>query len=242
MSQKPVPSRTSGKAKRCRRFRMQVTATTVVLGALASRDWRPMHHDKDFAVNRNGIRDIFINTPTNAAWFERYITDWSGPKGRLGRIKFKMKSSVFPGDEMTFSGACEDRQRRHRLWLGRPRTGRVGGRQVAPNARRASPCPSMPTTTPGRARANAGSPDSVTLAIPDIPQAFNERQAMDLKFTDEQNMLRDMTRNLCATTAVWTWCARWKNDPIGVPTELWKQMQETGLQAFWYRKNSAAWA
>jgi hypothetical protein len=26
-----------------------VTATTVVLGALASRDWRPMHHDKDFA-------------------------------------------------------------------------------------------------------------------------------------------------------------------------------------------------
>ena len=28
-----------------------VTATTVVLGALASRDWRPMHHDYDFAVN-----------------------------------------------------------------------------------------------------------------------------------------------------------------------------------------------
>ncbi len=30
-----------------------VTATTVVLGALASRNWRPMHHDKDFAVERN---------------------------------------------------------------------------------------------------------------------------------------------------------------------------------------------
>ena len=28
----------------------EVTATTVVLGALATRDWRPMHHDKDFAV------------------------------------------------------------------------------------------------------------------------------------------------------------------------------------------------
>ncbi len=26
-----------------------VTATTVVLGAIASRDWRPMHHDRDFA-------------------------------------------------------------------------------------------------------------------------------------------------------------------------------------------------
>ncbi len=54
-----------------------VTATTVVLGALASRDWRPMHHDKDFAVHRNGIRDIFMNTPNQAAWFERYLTDWT---------------------------------------------------------------------------------------------------------------------------------------------------------------------
>ena len=59
------------------------TATTVVLGALAARDWRPMHHDKDFAVNRNGTRDIFLNTPNQAAWFERYLTDWSGPRGRL---------------------------------------------------------------------------------------------------------------------------------------------------------------
>ena len=57
----------------------QVTATTVVLGALASRDWRPMHHDQDFAVNRNGTRDIFLNTPNQAAWFERYLTDWAGP-------------------------------------------------------------------------------------------------------------------------------------------------------------------
>ncbi len=81
-----------------------VTPTTVVLGAIASRDWRPMHHDKDFAVERNGVKNIFINTPNNAAWFERYVTDWTGPRGRLGRIRFKMKTPVFPGDEMSFSG------------------------------------------------------------------------------------------------------------------------------------------
>ena len=84
-----------------------VTATTVVLGALASRDWRPMHHDRSFAQDRNGVKDIFINTPNNAAWFERYITDWTGPKGRIGRMKFKMSSSVFPGDHMTFKGTVE---------------------------------------------------------------------------------------------------------------------------------------
>ena len=81
-----------------------VTATTVVLGALATRDWRPMHHDYHFAVERNGVRDIFLNAPNQAAWFERYITDWTGPRGRLGRMRFRMKGSVFPGDTMVFTG------------------------------------------------------------------------------------------------------------------------------------------
>ena len=89
-------------------LRYDVTATTVVLGALAARDWRPMHHDHDFAVNRNGTHDIFLNTPNQAAWFERFLTDWSGPKGRLGRMKFRMKGSVFPGDTMVLSGVVED--------------------------------------------------------------------------------------------------------------------------------------
>jgi hypothetical protein len=81
-----------------------VTATTVVLGALATRDWRPMHHDYHFAVERNGVKDIFINAPNQAAWFERYVTDWTGPRGRLGRVTFRMKGSVFPGDTMVLAG------------------------------------------------------------------------------------------------------------------------------------------
>lgn len=85
-----------------------VTATTVVLGALAARDWRPMHHDKDFAVNRNGTRDIFVNTPNLAAWFERFITDWTGPYGRLQRVTFRMLGSIFPGDTMVFHGVVTD--------------------------------------------------------------------------------------------------------------------------------------
>ena len=85
----------------------EVTATTVVLGALATRDWRPMHHDKDFAVVRNGTQDIFLNTPNQAAWFERYLTDWTGPHGRLARVSFRMKGSVFPGDTMSLTGVVE---------------------------------------------------------------------------------------------------------------------------------------
>ena len=88
-------------------LRYDVSATTVVLGALAARDWRPMHHDHDFAVNRNGTQDIFLNTPNQAAWFERYLTDWTGPHGRLGRVSFRMLGSVFPGDTMTLNGIVE---------------------------------------------------------------------------------------------------------------------------------------
>ncbi len=87
---------------------VDVTPTTVVLGALASRDWRPMHHDYKFATERNGVQDIFLNTPNQAAWFERYVTDWAGPRARLGRMKFRMKTSVFPGDRMVFSASVTD--------------------------------------------------------------------------------------------------------------------------------------
>lgn len=86
---------------------VDVNATLIILGALASRDWRPMHHDRDFAIQRNGLRDIFMNTPNQAAWFERYITDWTGPLGRLGRMKFRMRDSVYPGDRMVLSGTVE---------------------------------------------------------------------------------------------------------------------------------------
>jgi hypothetical protein len=83
----------------------EVTSTTVVAGALATRDWRPQHHDYHFATERNGMRDIFISAPNQAAWFERYVTDWSGPTGRLGRMSFRMFDSICPGDTMVFTGS-----------------------------------------------------------------------------------------------------------------------------------------
>jgi len=52
---------------------------------------------------------------------------------------------------------------------------------------------------------------------------------MDLKFTDEQNMLRDMTRNLCSDHSSVALVRQMENDPIGLPTALWQQMQQTGL-------------
>lgn len=83
---------------------IDVKPVTIVLGAVAARDWRPQHHDYKFATENNGVKDIFMNTPNLAAWFEKYITDWTGPYGRMGWIRFRMKDSVFPGETMVFTG------------------------------------------------------------------------------------------------------------------------------------------
>ena len=127
----------------------------MVLGALATRDWRPMHHDKDFAVERNGTQDIFLNTPNQAAWFERYLTDWTGPHGRLARVTFRMKGSVFPGDTMSLSGrGGVDGGRRGRMRVRTRRRDPVGRRRRQDDLRRpGGPAPRLPTTTlgaPGR--------------------------------------------------------------------------------------------
>jgi len=84
-------------------LRVPVTPTTIVLGASASRDFQPQHHDHAWCV-RVGLRDIIMNTPNQAGWISRYITDWAGPMARLGRISFKMLTPICPGDLLVISG------------------------------------------------------------------------------------------------------------------------------------------
>jgi hypothetical protein len=81
---------------------VDILARHVVMGASSSRDWQPQHHDTHWAVERVKVKDIFLNTPNQAGWIERYLTDWTGPKGRLGKVRFKMKRSVCAGETLTF--------------------------------------------------------------------------------------------------------------------------------------------
>ena len=52
---------------------------------------------------------------------------------------------------------------------------------------------------------------------------------MDLDFTEEQDMLRDLVRGLCAGVAPLTVVREVEDDPIGYPAELWKQLAELDL-------------
>jgi len=89
-----------------------VTPRTVVMGASASRDWQPQHHDYRHCVDVANLPDIFLNTPNQAGFIERYVTDWGGPHARLGRLQFRMRKTVVPGDTLVFDaeviGAATD--------------------------------------------------------------------------------------------------------------------------------------
>lgn len=84
---------------------IDVTPRTVVMGASSSRDWQPQHHDLRHCTEVANLPDIFLNTPNQAGFFERYLTDWAGPHARLGRLKFRMRKTVIPGDTMVFRGS-----------------------------------------------------------------------------------------------------------------------------------------
>lgn len=52
---------------------------------------------------------------------------------------------------------------------------------------------------------------------------------MDLDFTDEQDMLRNLVRQVCNDVAPLTMVRQLEDDPVGYPVELWKQLADLDL-------------
>ena len=80
-----------------------LTATVIVAGAIASRDYQDVHHDRDLAVQR-GSKDIFMNILTTNGYVGRYVTDWAGPEALLRAIDIRLGAPNYPGDVMTLRG------------------------------------------------------------------------------------------------------------------------------------------
>jgi acyl dehydratase len=81
-----------------------ITATLIVAGAIASRDFTPVHHDVE-AARAQGAPGIFMNILTTAGLVGRYVTDWAGPEARLKRLSIRLGAPNYPGDTMTLSGS-----------------------------------------------------------------------------------------------------------------------------------------
>jgi acyl dehydratase len=83
---------------------VEMTATRIVAGALATRDFMPVHHDRAYA-NAQGAPDIFMNIISTNAHCSRYLTDWAGPDAMLQRLAVRLGVPCFPGSVLTFTGS-----------------------------------------------------------------------------------------------------------------------------------------
>jgi acyl dehydratase len=83
---------------------IDVTPTRVVAGAIASRDFMPVHHDRAYA-NTQGAPDIFMNILSDTGYSSRFLTDWAGPDAMIKHLAIRLGVPVFPGHTLTFTGA-----------------------------------------------------------------------------------------------------------------------------------------
>lgn len=82
---------------------IEMTATRIVAGAIATRDFMPVHHDRDYA-QAQGAPDIFMNILSTNAYCSRYLTDWAGSDAFVRRLALRLGVPVFPGSTLTFTG------------------------------------------------------------------------------------------------------------------------------------------
>lgn len=80
-----------------------VTATLIVGGAIASRDFQDVHHDSARAKER-GTPDIFMNIMTTNGLVLRYVTDRLGPQAVVRGVSLRLGVPNYPGDTMTLTG------------------------------------------------------------------------------------------------------------------------------------------
>lgn len=82
---------------------IDITTGLVVGGALATRDFEPVHHDKAVA-QAAGLPDVFMNILTSQGLMTRFTTDWSGPEAVVKSLDIRLGAPNVPGMVMTVTG------------------------------------------------------------------------------------------------------------------------------------------
>ena len=80
-----------------------ITTGLIVGGALATRDFEKVHHDKAVAQS-TGLPDVFMNILTSQGLMTRFVTDWSGPEAVVKSLSIKLGAPNLPGMTMTITG------------------------------------------------------------------------------------------------------------------------------------------
>ena len=82
---------------------LEMTSTRIVAGAIATRDFMPVHHDRDYA-QAQGAPEIFMNILSTNAYCGRYLSDWAGPDSLVRSLSIRLGVPVFAGSTLRFTG------------------------------------------------------------------------------------------------------------------------------------------
>ena len=86
-----------------------LTTSLIVSGAIASRDFTPVHHDKS-AAQAAGMQDVFMNILTTNGLVGRFVSDWAGPNALIRQVKIRLGTPNLPGDTMTLTGSVTSKE------------------------------------------------------------------------------------------------------------------------------------
>ena len=87
---------------------IDISSGLIVGGALATRDFEPVHHDKSVA-QASGLPDVFMNILTSQGLMSLFVTDWSGPDASIKSLDLKLGAPNVPGMVMTITGEVTDK-------------------------------------------------------------------------------------------------------------------------------------
>jgi hypothetical protein len=82
---------------------IDITTGLVVCGALATRDFETVHHNKAVALAA-GLPDVFMNILTSQGLMTRFATDWSGPEAVVKAVDIRLGAPNIAGMVMTMTG------------------------------------------------------------------------------------------------------------------------------------------
>ncbi|MCB1630200.1 MAG: acyl dehydratase [Pseudomonadales bacterium] len=83
--------------------KIDITTGLIAGGAIASRDFTPVHHETK-AAQDVGLPDIFMNILTSNGLMGRFVTDWAGPESTIKSIDLRLGAPNVPGVVMTITG------------------------------------------------------------------------------------------------------------------------------------------
>ena len=84
-------------------MKIAVTATVVVAGAIATRDFMPVHHDREYASSQ-GSPNIFMNIMTDNGYCSRFLTDWAGPEAMVRKLAIRLGAPAYAGSTLEYAG------------------------------------------------------------------------------------------------------------------------------------------